>query len=164
MRTAYVIAGSTGEAEDAVQEGFVKAYYALGRFRGDAPFRPWLLKIVANEARNRRRRAGRQADLALRAGEERPPGDAAPSPEGSALAREERALLLAALNRLRAPDREALALRYFLGLNEAEMAAVLGCARGTVKSRLARAMNRLRRELKGGPLDEDRLLAEERRP
>jgi RNA polymerase sigma factor (sigma-70 family) len=151
-RTAYLIAGTTGEAEDAVQEAFVKAYYALGRFRQDAPFRPWLLKIVANEARNRRRKAGRQADLVLRAGEERPSGDAAPSPEAAALEMERHHLLMAALNRLREADRTALALRFFLDLSEAEMAAALGCARGTVKSRVSRALGRLREEISGGPL------------
>src|SRR5438067_13474052 len=66
FRTAYVITGSAADAEDAAQEGFVKAWRALGRFRRGAPFRPWLLAIVVNEARNRRRQAGRQAALALR--------------------------------------------------------------------------------------------------
>ena len=54
FRTAYLVTREAGEAEDAAQEAFVKAYYALARFRTDAPFRPWLLRIVANEARNRR--------------------------------------------------------------------------------------------------------------
>src|SRR5439155_13647115 len=67
FRVAYLIAGSAGEAEDAVQDGFIKAWRALGRFRRGAPLRPWLLQIVANEARNRRRSAGRRAALALRA-------------------------------------------------------------------------------------------------
>ena len=80
VRTAYVIAPD-GDAEDAVQEAFVKAYRALDRFRDGSPFRPWLLRIVANEARNRRRSAGRRTGLALRAAEDRRPGDAAPSPE-----------------------------------------------------------------------------------
>ena len=164
QRTAYLIAGTTGEAEDAAQEAFVKAYYALDRFRGDAPFRPWLLKIVANEARNRRRRAGRQADLAVRAGEERTSGDAAPSPEVVALADEQRRILVDALNKLREQDRVALALRFFLDLSEAEMAATLGCAKGTVKSRLSRALKRLRKELEGGPLDELAVAAPEARP
>src|ERR1700736_5743352 len=66
FRTAWSIAGSTEEAEDAVQTAFVKAYRGLGRFRAEAPFRPWLLAIVANEARNTRRGAGRRADLQLR--------------------------------------------------------------------------------------------------
>ena len=56
-RTAYVITGQEADAEDAAQSGFVKAFYALDRFQPDRPFRPWLLKIVANEARNRRRAA-----------------------------------------------------------------------------------------------------------
>src|SRR3954468_5508641 len=64
VRTAYVVAGSRGDAEDAAREGFVKASRALGRFRGEAPFKPWLLRIVANEARNRRRSAGRRQSLA----------------------------------------------------------------------------------------------------
>jgi RNA polymerase sigma-70 factor (ECF subfamily) len=67
FRVALVAAGDRGDAEEAVQDGFVKAYRALGRFREGAPFRPWLLRIVANEARNRRRSSGRRAGLALRA-------------------------------------------------------------------------------------------------
>ena len=100
FRTAYVIAGSAADAEEAAQDAFVKAHRALGRFRAGAPFRPWLLAIVANEARNRRRSAG--AARALRAArlvEERPSADAAPSPEAALLAREQRARLLAAIGR-----------------------------------------------------------------
>ena len=147
QRAAHVIAGSTGEAEDAVQEAFVKAYYALDRFRSEAPFRPWLLKIVANEARNRLRKAGRQANLAVRVGEERPSGDAAPSPEVAALETEQHREVVAALNKLKEKDRTALALRFFLDLSEEEMAAALNCARGTVKSRVSRALGRLRRQM-----------------
>ena len=61
FRTAYVIARNVADAEEAAQDGFVKAWRALGRFREGAPFRPWLLQIVANEARNRVRSAGRRA-------------------------------------------------------------------------------------------------------
>jgi RNA polymerase sigma factor (sigma-70 family) len=146
VRTAYVIAPD-GDAEDAVQEAFVKAYAALGRFREGSPFRPWLLRIVANEARNRRRSAGRRAGLALRAAEDRRPGDAAPSPESAVLAGEERTRLLAAINELGEGDREVIAARYFLDLSEAETANVLGVPRGTVKSRLSRAVARLRARL-----------------
>ena len=154
QRTAYVIAGATGEAEDAVQEAFVKAYYALDRFRLESPFRPWLLKIVANEARNRRRTAGRRAGLVLRAGEERPSGDAAPSPEAATLEVEQREVLLDALNRLKERDRTALGLRFFLDLSEEEMAAAMDCAKGTVKSRISRALVRLRKELEGSDVQE----------
>ena len=66
VRTATIVGGAD-DAEDAAQEAFVKAYAALGRFRAGSPFRPWLLRIVANEARNRRRSAGRRASLAVRA-------------------------------------------------------------------------------------------------
>jgi RNA polymerase sigma-70 factor (ECF subfamily) len=102
---------------------------------------------VANEARNRRRSAGRRAGLALRAAEDRRPGDAAPSPESAVLAGESRAALLAAVNALRDEDREIIAARYFLELSEAETAETLALPRGTVKSRLSRALGRLRAQL-----------------
>ncbi len=143
-RTAYVITGSAADAEDVTQDAFVKAYYALDRFRSGAPFRPWLLRIVANEARNRRAAAGRRPTVELSAAEDRTSSETALSPEDAALAADLRAGLLAALNRLREDDRIVLAYRYFLDLSEAEMADVLGVARGTVKSRLSRAMGRLR--------------------
>lgn len=143
-RTAYVITGSAADAEDAAQDGFVKAYYALDRFRSGAPFRPWLLRIVANEALNRRKAAGRRPTVALSEAESRPSGDAALSPEEAALAGERRTVLLAALNQLPDDDRLVIAYRYFFELSEAEMAEALGVARGTVKSRLSRALGRLR--------------------
>ena len=147
FRTAYVITGSAADAVEVVQDAFVKAYRARGRFRAGASFRPWILTIVANEARNRRRAAGRRARLELHLAEERPSGGAAPSPEVALLAREERAELLAAVDRLGEEQRAAVACRYFLGLSEAETAAVLGCRPGTVKSRLSRALARLEEEL-----------------
>ncbi|HYU57840.1 MAG TPA: sigma-70 family RNA polymerase sigma factor [Actinomycetota bacterium] len=149
-RTASFVLGTSGEVEDAVQEGFVKAYRALDRFRPGAPFRPWLLRIVANEARNRRKAAGRRAALVLRAAQDRRSGDAAPSPESAVVDDEERRALVAALNELREDDRLVLAYRYFLELSEEEMAVALGVARGTVKSRLSRAMRRLRGAVTAG--------------
>jgi len=144
FRTAYLITRNAADAEEAAQDGFLKAHRALHRFRPGAPFRPWLLRIVANEARNRRRAAGRRAALELRAGEERLRGDAAPSPEASLLAAARRAELLAALESLPEPDRLVIACRHLLGLSEAETAAALDCRPGTVKSRLSRALDRLR--------------------
>ena len=148
FRTAYVITGSAADAEEATQDGFVKAFRALGRFRRGSPLRPWLLEIVANEARNRRRSAGRRAALALRAAaDQASSGDAAPSPEASLLAGERRERLLAAVNGLREEERLVIACRYFLELSEEETAAALGVPRGTVKSRLSRALSRLRARL-----------------
>ena len=101
FRTAYLVAGSAGDAEDAVQDAFVKAYRALGRFRAGAPFRPWLLAIVANEARNRRRSAGRRERLALRAAEDPLSGARSRPPEAALLESEQRREPLAAVDDLR---------------------------------------------------------------
>jgi RNA polymerase sigma factor (sigma-70 family) len=144
FRTAYVIAGSAADAEDAAQSGFVKAYYALDRFREGAPFRPWLLRIVANEARNLNRSAGRRTGLALRLAEDRPRDDAAPSPEAAVLSHARSEQLIAAMNKLKEKDRQIISLRYLLELSEAETAEILAISVGTVKSRLSRALDRLR--------------------
>jgi RNA polymerase sigma-70 factor (ECF subfamily) len=152
IRVAYLAGGPAAEAEDAAQEAFVKAFRALPRFRRGAAFRPWLLAIVANEARNRTRAANRRGRLALRVatveGEDRPEGDAAPSPEAAVVAGEERALLMRALWGMRPEDRLVIGYRYFMEMTEADMAVALECARGTVKSRLSRALGRLRAVLR----------------
>ena len=150
FRTAYLLLGDAGEAEEATQEAFVKAHRALRRFRTGWPLRPWLLRIVANEAHNRRRSAERRARLALRTAGESRPGDAAPSPEAALLAGESREALLDAVNGLREEERLIVACRFFVDLSEAETAAVLNVPVGTVKSRLSRALERLRRELEVG--------------
>lgn len=160
FRVAYVLTGSTAEAEDAAQESFVKAYLALDRFRRDAPFRPWLLAIVGNEARNRLRSRGRREGLAdralaaLRGGEARSTGDGAPrlaaaadSPEIEVLAGETQAEVRAALRDLGDDERRVVACRYLLGLSESETCAALGIPAGTVKSRLHRGLRRMRASL-----------------
>jgi len=147
FRTAYALSGSAADAEEAAQDGFVKAYRALGRFRRGAPLRPWLLQIVANEARNRRRSAARRDRLALRAAAEHRPGDAVPSPEAALLSRESQEQLLAAIEGLSDEHRDAVVCRYLLDLSEEETAAALGVRRGTVKSRISRALERLREGL-----------------
>ena len=143
FRVALVNAGDRADAEEAVQDAFLKAYRALGRFREGAPFRQWLLRIVANEARNRRRTETRQARLWARAVDEEVSGGAAPSPEAALVSSERREELLTALESLRDDDRLVLACRYLAGLSEQETAAALGLRRGTVKSRTARALGRL---------------------
>jgi RNA polymerase sigma factor (sigma-70 family) len=147
FRAAYLVTGDAPEAEDATQEAFIKAYRALDRFRPGAPFRPWLLTIVTNEARNRRRSAGRRAKLNLQVAAE---GQAVPtpvSPEAAVVAAERREELLASVGELSEGERLVVSYRYFLGLSEEETAAALDCARGTVKSRLSRAIARLRKEM-----------------
>jgi RNA polymerase sigma factor (sigma-70 family) len=147
FRVAYVIVGSAEEAEDAAQEGFVRAYNALASFRDGSSLRPWLLTIVANAARSRRAAAARHPTLALSAAADRPSDDAAQLPEAAALAAELQRELLRAVHALRGDDQQVIVCRYFLDLTEAETAEVLGCPRGTVKSRLSRALQRLRRQL-----------------
>ena len=154
LRTAYVVAPEA-DAADAVQDAFLKAYAALPRFRRGAPLRPWLLRIVANEARNRRRSADRRAGLAVRASAVAPREDSVPSPESAVLAGEAREQLLVALGGLRDEEREVIGARYLLDLSEAETAEALGIPAGTVKSRTSRALAHLRVALggtDGGPL------------
>jgi RNA polymerase sigma-70 factor (ECF subfamily) len=122
----------------------LKAWRALGRFREGAPLRPWLLTIVANEARNRRRSAGRRQALALRIAQSEQHGASA---ESEALQQQSRAALLDAISRLKTDDRLVLGCRYLLELSEAETAAALGVPAGTVKSRTSRALTRLREEV-----------------
>jgi RNA polymerase sigma-70 factor, ECF subfamily len=147
FRTAYVITRSAAEAEEATQDAFVKAYRALGSFRTGAEPRPWLLRIVANEARNRVRSAGRRQRLELRLAAGFRQGDAAPSPEAAAVDSDERRRLIGLVNELDENDRLVIASRYFLELSSEETAAALGVSEGTVKSRLSRALGRLREKV-----------------
>jgi len=140
IRIATTIAGSD-RAADAAQEGFLRAHRSLGRFDASRPFLPWLLHIVANAAKNEVRSAVRHQRLAARACEFRI--DVAPTDDPAVLS-EERDQLAAAIARLSVDDRLVVALRWFEEMTESEMAEVLGVRPGTVKSRLNRAMTRLR--------------------
>jgi RNA polymerase sigma-70 factor (ECF subfamily) len=146
VRTATLL-GAGPDAEDVVQEAFVKAYAALGRFRDGAPFRPWLLRIVANETRNLLRAAGRRAARERLAWQRTEPllraGHGPDDPVAAALSSERRAELTRGLAGLSEDQRQVVVCRYLLDLDEVETAAVLGWPRGTVKSRLHRAVRRL---------------------
>ena len=145
FRTAYLVAGNAADAEDAAQEGFVKAHRALGRFRRGAPFRPWLLQIVANEARNRRRSAGRRAASRPARGRGRILGGRGSVPRGGSARRaRSKSACSRRSTRLREEERLVIACRYFLELSEEETAAALGVRIGTVKSRTSRALEHLR--------------------
>ncbi|GAA2215081.1 RNA polymerase sigma factor RpoE [Nonomuraea monospora] len=144
-RTAFML-GAGDEAEDVVQEAFVKAFRHLPSFRKDAPFRPWLLRIVANETHNLTRSRGRRSSLELRlsgTADTRVPDD----PEGLAVATDRRSRLLAAVRGLPERERQAVVCRYFLQLSEAETAQVLDWPVGTVKSSTHRGLARLREEV-----------------
>ena len=146
------------DALEASQETFLRAYRAVARFRGAATFRTWLIGIAVNACRNRlvsaehrasRHTVGLEADTADGNAAALPLPDPAPSPEMRALGGELRQALCRALAAVSAEHREALVLREIEGLEYAEIAAVLGVAEGTVKSRLARARAALRAELEG---------------
>ena len=146
LQDRYLLTGNAADAEEAAQDGFVKAFYALGRFRRGAELRPWLLRIVANEARNRRRSAARREPRAARRGGH-PLGGRGPVPRDVCGRR--RALVCAPRGGQRAAgrEREVVACRYFLELSEEETAETLGLRKGTVKSRLSRGLAHLRERM-----------------
>jgi len=144
FRTAYLIVRDEAEAQDVAQEAFVRAHSALRRFDERRPFRPWLLRIVTNVAFNSVRSSRRRDAMAGRyerdAGSER----VAPSAESAAVATEQSQRLWQAIGTLGENDQTVLYLRYFLDASEEETAQAIGRPPGTVKSRLHRALARLR--------------------
>jgi RNA polymerase sigma-70 factor (ECF subfamily) len=136
------------EAEDVVQDAFVKAYTRLHQLDRARPFRPWVLGIVTNEARNRTRSRARYKAMVERVQHHEAVIAASPTdPATTAVRTDRQQRLLDAVLRLSPAEREIVALRWFADLSEGEIADALSCARGTVKSRLHRAMARLRVEL-----------------
>jgi RNA polymerase sigma-70 factor (ECF subfamily) len=140
-RVAVSITGWNDDAQEAVQNAYVKAYRSLRHFRRGAAFRPWLLRIVVNEARNVRRSELRHARLTKRVAERRDPPAA--GADETVLAREEIATVLGALTQLSEADRLVVALRYFAQLSDADAAALAGTSAATFRVRLMRARRRL---------------------
>jgi RNA polymerase sigma-70 factor (ECF subfamily) len=147
IRLATVVGGSVDEAPDIVQEAWVKAYRALPRQTNLASVRSWLLRVVANEAHNSRR--GRERRLRRDDRYSATPAGAASRADAmeAALAELDATAVWSAVHRLGDRDRQIIGYRYFAGLSEAETAEALGTAVGTVKSRTARALARLRDEV-----------------
>ena len=139
-RTAYAVTADAGAAGEITQETFVKAWRGLGGFRGDAALATWLTRLALNAARDhlRRQRAG-ASWRAVRSLATLPPRD-----DDMARIVEDRDEVQRALERLSPQAREVVALRYGLDLSLREIAAVLGCPEGTVKSRLNAALGKLR--------------------
>lgn len=143
---ATVILGSPSESDDVVQIASERAWRAIASVDPERGFRGWFLRIVANTARNHQRSRWRRRAAELRVAVQ-PSSVAAADPESSTVSHAEREIVIAAMNRLDADARLVIALRHFEQLREQEMADVMGCPQGTVKSRLSRAMSRLRAEL-----------------
>ena len=147
-----------GEVEDVTQEAFIKAYRALDKFRGDSAFYTWLYRIAANAAKNhlvaKGRRPGADATIEDAEGYD----DAGvlaegSSPEALAMGDELAAVLQQALDDLPDELRAALMLRELEGLSYDDIADVLGCPVGTVRSRIFRAREavdqRVREQMSG---------------
>jgi RNA polymerase sigma-70 factor (ECF subfamily) len=145
-----LLTGAGPDADDVVQEAFVKAYQALPRFREGAQFRPWLLRIVVNETHNLRRGRDRRARREERFGRLDSRAVGRPDPADEAVASGRQRDLLEAVGALKADLRDVVACRYLLDLSELETAETLGIPAGTVKSRLHRALRSLREVLGDG--------------
>ncbi len=150
LRVAFLVVRDRTEAEDVTQDAFVKAYRAFGRFHPDSPFRPWLMRIVRNEALNRVRGLRRRHLASQRLIDDPGSGGAAPSPETLVVADLTRLEVVRAMESLSPKYRTVLYHRYLLGLSEREVAIVLGVPVGTVKSRTSRGLDLMRPVLESG--------------
>ena len=142
FRLAYLLTGDAADAQDVAQEAFIRAFRSLDHFDLARPWRPWLLSITANLARNRRRAIGRYFANLSRFARMNP--EPVLNPERQIAEQHRATLLWQAVRRLELRDQEVIYLRYFLDMPVEETAAVLQVAEGTIKSRLHRALNRLR--------------------
>ena len=143
FRLAYLLMADADDAKDVAQETFIRAFQALDKFDANRSLRPWLLRIAANLAHNRQRMVGRYL-AALRRWFQAEPGQEQSTPDQIHHRQQEAHLLWQAVRRLRQTDQEIVYLRYFLELSVAETVEACGIAPGTVKSRLHRALGRLR--------------------
>jgi RNA polymerase sigma-70 factor (ECF subfamily) len=141
FRLAYLLLGDPDDAADIAQESFLRAWKYLKRFDAARQFRPWMLSITANLARNRRRSAGRYLAALMRAFREEPTSIRIEENSAQNLEAHE---LWSAVQHLNSADQQIIYLRYFLELSVNETAQVLQVAEGTVKSRLSRAVEKLR--------------------
>ena len=145
FRTARAILRDEAEAEEAVQDAYVKAYRKLADFRGESKLSTWLVRIVANEALMRRRRNPKPAEAA-----EQEPASDAPGPEENAERAEVRRLIEAGISALPDGYRAVFVLRGLEELSVEETALALGIPDATVRSRYFRARGLLRVWLAGG--------------
>jgi len=142
FRLAYLMLGDARDAEEIAQDTFMRAYHSLDTFDAARPLRPWLLRIAANLARNRRRSLGRYIHHVARMARLNP--EPVSDVEHDAARRAEAQALWRAVQQLEPVDQEIIYLRFFLELSVEETAEALNIATGTVKSRLHRALGRLR--------------------
>lgn len=145
FRLAYRMTGNTSDAEDMVQETFLRAWKQIGRFDGRASFGTWLHRICANCTLDHIRARKAKTEKNTELGPNLTHGD--PSPERLAQSNEITALLLPALDRLTEMERAAFVMRHYEGMAIVEIARVLGVEMGAAKHSVFRAVQKLRRAL-----------------
>lgn len=145
VRLAALLLHDQAEAEEVVQDAFLKAFVAWDRLRDPDKALPYLRSAVLNGARSRLRHL-RVVDRT-----DAPTAGATQSPEQSAMAGDEHRRVIAALRALPTRQRECLALRYYLDLSEAEIAATLDISPGSVKTHVHRGLANL-----AGRLEDER--------
>ncbi len=155
-RTARSILKEDAEAEDAVQEAWLLAYRAMGKYRGDAKLSTWLVRIVVNEAIARVRKRGRGAEIIQLSGDTQEDSEAVEGnanqtlpeqPEHAARRAQTRRLLEAKIDELPGAFRTVFVLRALEELSVEESAVALGIPEATVRTRFFRARGLLREAL-----------------
>ncbi len=141
--TACLMTGNASVAEEHVQESFLSAWRGIGGFRVGRPVKPWLVRILVNTVMGQRRRRSIQTTPLEEATHSSDAGDPADLAERVANQLEVRQAVAA----LSEEHKQVVMLRYFTGLTVPQVAQVLGCREGTVKSRLHRALRHLRAEM-----------------
>jgi len=148
FRFAYLVVRDAGLAQDVVQEAFLKVFRSIGRFQFRSSFKSWLYRVAVNEAISLLRRRKVREDLDASAEEVgmqvTPAASRDWQPEEAVLEDEERSLLRWAIGQLDPVHRTVVVLKYFHDFSDPEIAAIVGCPPGTVKSRLHRARELLR--------------------
>ena len=146
--TAYLMTGNTALSEDHVQEAFLSAWRGIRGFRTGYPVKPWLVRILINTVMTQRRRRSvpiDPLDVAAAQSDGSDPADLAESIEARQRVRQ-------AISALSEEHNTVVTLRFFAGLTVPQVAQALGRREGTIKSRLHRALQHLRRELgESGP-------------
>jgi len=141
--TAVLMTGDRAQAEEHVQEAFLSAWRGMPGFRSDRPVKPWLMRILVNTVvSQRRRRAVSTVSLEYESEAE----DAA-RPAEEIEAQHDRLVIRQALEGLNPEHRQVVVLRFFAGLTVPQLAEAIGVREGTVKSRLHRALGKLREQL-----------------
>jgi RNA polymerase sigma-70 factor (ECF subfamily) len=146
LNLAYRLTGSREDAHDVRQEAFIRAYRALARFDGRCRFSTWMFGIVVNLCRDRHRSLAARRRLLEGVALERPAGEAG-CPDDPALAGEMREVVRSAVMNLPPDEREVLVLRHYHQMPLSDVAALLGVPSTTARSRMNRALGRMRESL-----------------